>query len=433
VRVLVIITMLLLFFIHFSSPAECVVVEMPQQSSLDESPMTTVNLEYPVGFSTLLAATSGAVDKESIETQSDADSIDSFFRAIATGDITLVRQMIDKAPSLANVKKKLYQFDIFIAGKDIIITPLHFAVMNRNKSMAELLISMGADINSKDEVNFTPLMKALAELNEYIREPDDITHINQEAYRSIASFLISKGADVKLNDNGATILIMVCSLKTKGIELLELLVARGVDVKARDCNGQTPLHRAATREIAELLITKGADVNAKDNNGNTPLHRAATREIAELLITKGADVNAKDNNGNTPLHSNHVYILESSREIAELLVSHGADINARNNKGRTPLHTSAHQNLTASQITKTEYLILNGADINAKDNMGNTPLHEAVGHWGSYRIVELLIIKGADINRKNYAGRTPLYYAQKDGPENSQEIIELLKNLGAKE
>ena len=58
------------------------------------------------------------------------------------------------------------------------------------------------------------------------------------------------------------------------------------------------------KEIAELLIAKGADVNAKDADGVTPLHDAASdgrKETTELLIAKGADVNAKNDESGTPL------------------------------------------------------------------------------------------------------------------------------------
>jgi ankyrin repeat protein len=82
------------------------------------------------------------------------------------------------------------------------------------------------------------------------------------------------------------------------------------------------LHLAAeagNKEIVELLIAKGADVNAKDKRGRTPLFGAAAlgrKEIAGLLIAKVADVNAKDKVGDTPLDW-------ADGETADLLCKHG--------------------------------------------------------------------------------------------------------------
>ena len=79
-------------------------------------------------------------------------------------------------------------------------------------------------------------------------------------------------------------------------------------------------------EVVELLIANGANVNAKDKDGGTPLLHATLsghRETVELLISKGADVNAKvapsDRlfKGKTPLD------LASKAEISDLLRKHG--------------------------------------------------------------------------------------------------------------
>ncbi|MDB4342064.1 ankyrin repeat domain-containing protein [bacterium] len=55
----------------------------------------------------------------------------------------------------------------------------------------------------------------------------------------------------------------------------------------------TPLHetaRSGRKEVVELLIANGADVNAKNRNGDTPLDYAITfkrTELADLFRKHG--------------------------------------------------------------------------------------------------------------------------------------------------
>ena len=104
------------------------------------------------------------------------------------------------------------------------------------------------------------------------------------------------------------------------------LIEGGADVSRRTSHGTTPLSRAVGvgfKDIVELLIAKGADVNAKDNWNWTPLHSAVYghKDIVELLITEGANVNARDGGGRTPLW----YAKDKgNNEIVELLRKHGA-------------------------------------------------------------------------------------------------------------
>lgn len=75
----------------------------------------------------------------------------------------------------------------------------------------------------------------------------------------------------------------------QSVEVVELLVGRRADVRARDVDGRTPLHGSIVRgaracDVARLLLSVGADPNARDNFGYTPLHIAALNEFSACVL-----------------------------------------------------------------------------------------------------------------------------------------------------
>ncbi|MFC1783643.1 ankyrin repeat domain-containing protein [Planctomycetota bacterium] len=320
---------------------------------------------------------------------------------------------------------------------------LHEAAEAGNIEIAELLISEGIPVDSKDRRNNTPLHLA--------------------ANADIAKFLISKGADVNAeNQNGLKPFHSACLSGNK--EIVEFFIDKGADVNAR-LEGQnqrlagrtpTPLFLAVERDykdLAELLINSGADVNAKTDSGHTaldlaeqngrtailklllkygsergtsPLFGAVTSgdiEQIKLLISQGADVNAKNIFGHTVLN---LACIRDKKEIAELLIDSGADINAIN---QHIWQKSLHQACQNGYEEIVKLLIDKGADVNEKVRNSMTPLHLAARN-GRKDIVELLIAKGADMNVKNNDGNTPLSLAEING---HTEIVELLRKHGTKE
>ena len=163
----------------------------------------------------------------------------------------------------------------------------------------------------------------------------------------------------------AAVVLVGCGEKTPNIwvaardgnlEIVKKHIINGVDINAKDNEGDAPLHTAVAmgeEEIVKYLITNGASLNIKDNIGRTSLHWAAfggSKEITELLIAKGADVNAKTFNktgisGVIPLH---YAAYKGHKEIAELLIAKGADVNAKDDTGETPLDVTFHSNSTTT-------------------------------------------------------------------------------------
>ena len=69
------------------------------------------------------------------------------------------------------------------------------------------------------------------------------------------------------------------------LAIVELLVARGLDVNAQDCGGNTPLHLAMSplqREVAKYLVDSGADPEIKNWKGISP-HKMVQQDIVNFL------------------------------------------------------------------------------------------------------------------------------------------------------
>ena len=127
--------------------------------------------------------------------------------------------------------------------------------------------------------------------------------------------LLDRGADANLADaQGRTALIHAAGSKNSWQEerqpTIGLLIARTVDLGRQDAHGVSALMLMAGEGNPALpaLLAKGVDVNARDDQGNTALIYAARhfdregqRRAGWALIAKGADVNARNVRGETAL------------------------------------------------------------------------------------------------------------------------------------
>ena len=122
-------------------------------------------------------------------------------------------------------------------------------------------------------------------------------------------------------------------------EDVKQLLKAGVPVDGVGAN-DTPLLAAmtgCTREgetdlvvdVVDLLVTKGADIKRKDDNANTPLITAAQycgARVVNRLVAAGADVNAVNGSSMTPLM---IALVMGRFDAADALVAKGAKLNAQ--------------------------------------------------------------------------------------------------------
>ncbi len=150
----------------------------------------------------------------------------SIHDTVARGDITCVRDMLEKEPALVHAQD----------GK--LKTPLHAAVTYRKTDVMPLLLEFGADINRVDITGMTPLHVAA-----------------MLGRRDEAAFLLEHGADPLLEDHYGDTPLHTAAIFGHG-HIIRLLVEQGIKPNLVNGNGETALEIAANyrqERVAQYL------------------------------------------------------------------------------------------------------------------------------------------------------------------------------------
>ncbi|PYH92575.1 ankyrin, partial [Aspergillus ellipticus CBS 707.79] len=152
---------------------------------------------------------------------------------------------------------------------------------------------------------------------------------SQFGNREIVKLLLNSGACIDSKTRFGWTLLHSAAFKNRhGVVLLLLQFSQHI-INVRAENRGTSLHLAAQvghKRIVQLLVEKGADVRAKTKYGDTPAHLASwyshSKAIGELLAL-GMNYDwdtTNDQDGCTALHYAAKWGVES---IARMLVSDG--------------------------------------------------------------------------------------------------------------
>ena len=163
----------------------------------------------------------------------DANPVLDLFEAAATGQTERVKELVSKDSNLAGA----YSIDGFPV--------LGLATFFGHRETAVLLISAGADVNAaaKNDMRVTALHAAAA-----------------SRQLEIARLLIERGADVNARQQAEFTPLHEAAASGQ-LEFAELLLTHGADVKAKSDAGKTPLALAldaGRTEMATLLRKHGA-------------------------------------------------------------------------------------------------------------------------------------------------------------------------------
>ena len=195
------------------------------------------------------------------------------------------------------------------------------------------------------------------------------------------NFLILNGATIDVKKILSTLFLFIKD-RPIYVEFIKVIFNKLTDVNIKNDYDQTLLELSINHiELVKLLIEKGIDLNDKFSNNYTPLKSMLIDEkieIVKLLIEKGIDVNQFIDDENTPLTllvSNYS-ISEQTAELVKLLLNSGANVNLPNKKGISPLVILVSKYEINEHILNILNILLSaGADITATDDFGSNVLN----------------------------------------------------------
>lgn len=312
--------------------------------------------------------------------------------------------------------------------------------------LLRLTLAHGAQVDDKDSWNGTGLIRAAERghalvVGELLRAGINRDHINRIGYQAIHEA-------VWLGDDTPEYATTVRVLAAGGVELdrrspsaeltpLEMArqightgaagILETITSAARPADPDAALLQAAEvgdANAVAIALRAGANIEARDAHDRTALLLAATYDrvpVANVLVAMGANPNALDDRHDTPWLVTGV---TGSVAMLEALLPANPDLKIRNRfGGLSPIPASER-----GHIDYVRRVVLTGVDLNHVNDLGWTALLEAVilgdGGPNHQEVVQILLAAGADRDIADRAGVTALQHAEQRG---QNEVARLLR------
>jgi ankyrin repeat protein len=289
---------------------------------------------------------------------------------------------------------------------DLGYSPLHYAAENGRVSAISLLLDKGAKIDilgSKYAV--TPLwcaasagqtsaVQALLDKGANIsvtgQVSDPLTAAVQNGSVDIVNLLVSHGDSLSSGKG-----LLALAIKNSNKAMIGYLIQNNVNINAPDIMGETPVNCAVQSDNVDALtqlLNAGATVSAADV---TAASRKATSDIFNLVFPKAQSNKSIKMFGGGSLNLLHNAARAGNADIVQTLLSNGGDvdINSKDAFGNTPLQYA----VKGDHVDAAKDLLTNKADIKVKDSNKLSVLDYAV-QGGDLQMAQLLLDNGADLS-----------------------------------
>lgn len=200
-------------------------------------------------------------------------------------------------------------------------TPLAAAIYFMDLKAAELLLSLGADVNARNSDGENCLMKAVKKFDfegyEYEQRPDSDRAILKRLFSILKTAGFDK--DAVCSDNGDKLIVAAArhagKYGTLCYDMVKELISMKADVNAANNDGETALMLVCRQDgyrmsdLCGALMEAGADYRMADKQGRGALHYAvmcshdeSAKEMAQTLFDYDFDAaDMVSNDGKTAL------------------------------------------------------------------------------------------------------------------------------------